>query len=104
VVSTIQAARWGGDVLVDGDALDLVESLRVWRHSPSGFAWGYAGSGPAQLALAILLRFTDADTASRLHQAFKSEHVARWPQPAPLDERVDVRAWLASHEHEPEHG
>lgn len=24
------------------------------RHSPDGFAWGYSGSGPAQLALALL--------------------------------------------------
>jgi hypothetical protein len=24
------------------------------NHSPTGFSWGYAGSGPAQLALAIL--------------------------------------------------
>jgi len=27
---------------------------RVRNHSPDGFEWGYGGSGPAQLALAIL--------------------------------------------------
>lgn len=26
----------------------------LFNHSPDGFAWGYGGSGPAQLALAIL--------------------------------------------------
>jgi len=26
----------------------------VLRHSPDGFEWGYGGSGPADLALAIL--------------------------------------------------
>ena len=31
--------------------LDLRLDLR--NHSPTGFSWGYGGSGPAQLALAI---------------------------------------------------
>lgn len=26
----------------------------LWRHSPTGFEWGFGGSGPAQLALALL--------------------------------------------------
>ena len=26
----------------------------LWNHSPTGFEWGYCGSGPAQLALALL--------------------------------------------------
>ena len=37
------------------------KSLAVYNHSPDGFAWGYGGSGPAQLALAILLRATNPD-------------------------------------------
>jgi hypothetical protein len=92
----ITAESWGAPVLVDGDGLDLDASLAVWRHSPTGFAWGYSGSGPAQLALAILLRFTDADTAVALHQRFKFDHVARWSQAAPLDERVAVAGWIAA--------
>lgn len=28
---------------------------RVVRHSPDGFAWGYGGSGPAELALNIIV-------------------------------------------------
>ena len=28
--------------------------LDLFNHSPTGFEWGYAGSGPVQLALAIL--------------------------------------------------
>ena len=46
--------------------------LDLFNHSPTGFSWGYGGSGPAQLALALL---ADAlghdDLAVRLHQAFK---------------------------------
>ena len=30
-------------------------SLEVYNHSPTGFEWGYGGSGPHQLALAILI-------------------------------------------------
>jgi len=35
--------------------LDPRPSLQLRKHSPDGFEWSYGGSGPAQLALAILL-------------------------------------------------
>lgn len=67
--------------------LRLGPSLRLYNHSPSGFEWGYGGSGPAQLALAILLDHATAlgsreagNWAVRHHQAFKWEFVARWPR------------------------
>lgn len=61
--------------------LDLEKSLRVSNHSPTGFEWGYAGSGPAQLALAILLDYyRDAGLASRFHQPFKFEVIATLSQ------------------------
>ena len=43
------------EVYVNGSRLDPKPSQRAYNHSPDGFNWGYAGSGPAQLALAILL-------------------------------------------------
>jgi hypothetical protein len=33
----------------------------LYNHSPTGFAWGYGGSGPAQLALAILADYLEDD-------------------------------------------
>lgn len=49
------------------------------RHSRTGFDWGYGGSGPAQLALALLAhRLGDRDRALALHQRFKAEVVASW--------------------------
>lgn len=42
-----------------------------YRHSPTGFNFGYGGSGPADLALNILLMFTDKKTADKLYQVFK---------------------------------
>jgi len=35
-------------VLVDGRLLDPAPSQRLWNHSPDGFNWGYAGSGPVR--------------------------------------------------------
>src|SRR5271157_765648 len=64
-----------------GKTLNLEASLRVYKHSPTGFCWGYGGSGPAQLALAILLdHFNgDRDRALELHQEFKDMVIARLP-------------------------
>ena len=42
-------------------------SQAVKNHSPDGFNWGYAGSGPAQLALAILLEVTNDETQALTH-------------------------------------
>lgn len=45
-------------VLVETPDGDVIGPLRhVVKHSPSGYTWGYAGSGPADLALSLL---TDA--------------------------------------------
>ncbi len=62
------------------------------RHAPGGFAWGYEGSGPAELARCILLDpygvIPPADpwAGDRLpapYQAFKRDVVARQPQSEP---------------------
>lgn len=44
-----------GEVWLDGIPLHPEESQAYRNHSPDGFAWGYGGSGPAQLALAVML-------------------------------------------------
>ncbi|HUC10022.1 MAG TPA: DUF6166 domain-containing protein [Stellaceae bacterium] len=51
--------------------------LDLCNHSPTGFEWGYPGSGPAQLALAILADFLGDDArAIALHQEFKWDHIS----------------------------
>ena len=95
---TIRGERRKGEVrvTVDGAPLDWRSSLAVRNHSPTGPAWGYGGSGPAQLALAILLAVTDAATAERFYQQFK------WSVIAPLEadrwalDAGDVLDWLES--------
>ncbi len=56
----------------------------LWNHSPDGFAWGYAGSGPAQLALALAADVLgDDQRAVAVHQGLKFALVARWDQDQP---------------------
>jgi hypothetical protein len=54
------------------------------NHSPDGFAWGYGGSGPAQLALALLAdAWGDDRRALRAYQTFKWMLVSVIPQGLP---------------------
>jgi len=69
---------YAADVTVNGRPLN--PRLDLWNHSPTGFEWGYGGSGPAQLALAILAdHLGDDDVAVSLHQDFKRAIVAKLP-------------------------
>lgn len=57
---------------------DLNPRLDLYNHSPTGFEWGYGGSGPAQLALAILADHTDdSEKTLRYYQDFKFKVIGR---------------------------
>jgi hypothetical protein len=59
-----------------GYALPPRHDLR--NHSPDGFNWGYGGSGPAQLALALLAdALGDDEKAQRFYQDFKFKVIGR---------------------------
>jgi Family of unknown function (DUF6166) len=67
----------------DEDTPDKPERLNprldLWAHSPSGFEWGYLGSGPAQLALALAAdAIGDADRAVQVHQLLKGPMQRGW--------------------------
>lgn len=71
--------KMGPVVTVDGETLDFRLDLR--NHSPTGFDWGYCGSGPAQLALAILVHHCDTENeALELYQRFKWGVIAGLPR------------------------
>lgn len=92
------ARSWHGPVTFDGSLLDPTPSQRLRNHSPDGFAWGYAGSGPAQLALACLLAAgIDRGLTLRHYQAFKREHLAALPLAA-FTLEIDLDAWVAERE------
>jgi hypothetical protein len=65
-------------VEVDGRRRPLDPRYDLANHSPTGFEWGYEGSGPAQLALAILADAFGSDKlALRLHQPFKRRLISQ---------------------------
>ena len=82
-------------------------SLEVYNHSPDGFEWGYGGSGPSQLSLAILLEALSDDfeqgdapgetpdsVALHLYQDFKWQVVSGLPESQwtlPMD---TIKQWI----------
>ena len=67
-------------VWLNGEVLSPEPSLKIRNHSPDGFAWGYGGSGPSQLSLAILLRIFGEKIARENYQDFKFKEIAILPQ------------------------
>lgn len=81
------------------------------HRSPSGFAWGYSGSGPSELALCILNLFIPADssppvdcyrgtcsqTAWALHQDFKDEFITTMPASGGTIPADIIRNWISQH-------
>jgi hypothetical protein len=81
-MKTYKGLRGGHLVQVTVDGRPLSPRQDLWNHSPTGFEWGYGGSGPAQLALAILADLLEDDEAAiELHQDFKSVVISSLPQP-----------------------
>jgi len=73
------------------------------RHSPTGFSWGHGGSGPADLALAILhrsmlymtgSRIRADDYALRYHQSLKWDVIAHMDHSAFTLSVRQVMSWL----------
>lgn len=73
--------------VIDGaNTKPLPWRLDLFNHSRTGLNWGYGGSGPAQLALALLADVLGSDEmAVRLHQHFKNQVVARLADSWTLD-------------------
>lgn len=108
---TLQRLEATGVVLWrDADGAHASLPQRIVHHSPTGFAWGYSGSGPADLALNIVeLALHALGYAGRridvyqgdcfalaweLHQEFKTDYVAQVPeQGATLPWNV-ILAWV----------
>lgn len=73
----------------------------VTLHSSTGFEFGYGGSGPADLALNILLLFSgDEAFAQRQHQSFKWQFVATMEREGGRIEGETIRRWIAERRQE----
>lgn len=84
-------------LMPDGEPTELSPgpSQNLYNHSPDGFQWGYGGSGPAQLALALLINATtDPDMALAFYQRFKWDKVAGWGEKWSIL-RSEILLWIA---------
>lgn len=88
-MATYKGTRDGGNAQVTVDGAPLPPRNDLKNHSRDGFGWGYSGSGPSQLALAVLAHhFHNAGDeqeladvkALALYHSFKDELVAKLPK------------------------
>lgn len=84
----------GVQVQVDGVTLPLEPSVKLRNHSPDGFEFGYRGSGPSQLALAIMLDCYGERIASLYYQEFKDRFIAVADQDGFVISSDDMDTWL----------
>jgi Family of unknown function (DUF6166) len=82
-------------ITTDKPPIALPLRLDLRNHSPTGFAWGYEGSGPAQLALALLCDTIGESKATLLYQDFKRFFVAALSPDEPWElSENDILAWV----------
>lgn len=74
-----EGMRINGQTLVRVNGYPLNPRYDLRQHSPTGLEWGYGGSGPAQLALAILAHEYGNKFAEAWYQDFKWAVIARLP-------------------------
>ncbi len=77
----------------DGTALANIDHTIV-RHSPTGFNWGYEGSGPADLSLNILLQFVAQSKAEDVYQNFKRDVIRNIPPQGGIIKAEHIKNWL----------
>lgn len=69
------------EVWYNGQLITPIYSQEIINHSPDGFNWGYAGSGPAQLSLAIAyIIFNDRQLAMLYYGRLKNDIISKLPQ------------------------
>jgi hypothetical protein len=96
----VRTPEGGMLVLRNGEPLLPGPSQKLINHSPDGFNWGYGGSGPAQLALGLLLDVThNPSLAMEKYQHFKFEIIAGLN----IDEgwtmtSTAIKHWLDNHQ------
>ena len=72
-MKTYEGRRKGGAAIVTPDGHPLSLRLDLYNHSLTGFEWGFCGSGPPQLALALL-----ADHLCDDREALEFYHRFKW--------------------------
>lgn len=78
------------DVTVTVDSKPLKHHI---YHSPTGFNWGYSGSGPADLARSILWDYLEKEPPKVLYQSFKDTFVATWKDEWQITSQ-EIQGWI----------
>lgn len=87
---------------------NLPLDLTYVNHSPTGFNWGYHGSGPAQLGFAILSKYLTKKyefskreayelLCDGIYQRFKSDIVSRWGREWLIEDK-EINEWLCNND------
>lgn len=90
------SAVTGSEYIVTVDGQPLPRRFDLLSASPTGFSWGFRGSGPAQLAIAILADAYDDEFAVKQYQRFKDDVIAKLPEREWVITREDVDDWRDS--------
>jgi hypothetical protein len=99
-VYTANRLETGITVYVNGQLLYIEPSQAIHDHAPE-FEWAYGGSGPSQLALAILYDYTDDKDLSLEHyEQFKWDFLAVAAFDGFVITSMDIDAWLADKKRE----
>lgn len=82
----------------EGEAIITVNGKplkHIVRHSPTGFNWGYGGSGPADTALSIMTDVFEGnlELADIFYFDFKWDFVASWGGEWQITE-AEIENWL----------
>jgi hypothetical protein len=88
----------------DGEFTGLPPRNDLHNHSPDGFEWGYGGSGPAQLALALAADVLDDDgRAQDVYQQLKFKLIGGLPHEGWVLTENRLRAAIDTIEQEQQH-
>lgn len=93
IVNAIPVCDGRGSILEHGNVLPL--RLEFVNHSPCGFSWGYAGSGPMQLSFSILYDVTGCPRTSQLHYG---QFCRLFVVPLDWDDQSDGFKWAITEE------
>lgn len=88
----------GGPMVVaveDGVERALDPRLDLANHSPTGFGWGYNGSGPAQTALAILADYFAKRPESDIDRLLAVMKIEKSEEGPPVLEKLSWRDYIA---------
>jgi len=85
------------EVTVEEKSLSLIISSKPLTHhichSPTGFNWGYGGSGPADLARSILWDYLGEEPTPELYQEFKNTFVTGWKERWQITS-TEIKIWI----------